>query len=566
MKKIIFLLQIKFVLALSLVHAQTFDRVNVQLNGSPDSLINIVIIGDGYTSAQQTKFVTDATSFTNFFFTRAPYKQYRNFFNVYGIKVISAESGAKHPQTSADAECTAQPFSNPNTYFGSTFDYAGIHRLIVPTDNVNVAAVLAANFPKYDLVVVLSNTTYYGGSGGSLATSTLHTSANLIALHEIGHTFGGLADEYWAGDIYASEHTNMTATSNASMVKWKNWIGAADNAPYSTKVGVYPYGTSGNSALWYKPSNYCMMQYLADYLPYCPVCTETIIENIHSLTKSVLNYTPTILDISSPDESLKFKLTKLLKPEPNTLQIKWQLDGVKIGEDNVDSLSINQQSLSRSIHALKASVMDTTELLRIDNHTTKHVSAVTWNINTIGLPVAFTGFTATAEKQIVKLEWSTSAEINNDHFEIERSVDAIVFSSFKIVKGKGTVNLPQKYTEYDDTPPATVIYYRLSQIDLDGKKTLLGIRAVSLNKNRSGQTMVYPVPADDFIKISGTDYSGKINCVLIDISGKIIYNGDFTVHPNSIITIRPKQKPIPGAYVLRMRGTDLDKSFTVLFE
>ena len=566
MKKIILLILSNCFLFLGTVQAQKFDLIALQDNGSPDTLINLVVMGDGYTADQQSKFVTDATAFTNFFFSRTPYKQYRSYFNVFGIKVISAESGAKHPQTSPDSECKAQPISNPNTYFAATFDAGGIHRLIVPANNANVASVLATNFPKYDLAIVLSNTPYYGGSGGAIATATLNASSNLIAVHEIGHSFVNLGDEYWAGDIYAFERPNMTATSDPSIVKWKNWIGAPDNAPYSTKVGVYPHGTIGMQALWYKPSNYCMMQFLADYLPFCPVCTEATIERIHSLTNAVLDYTPSVLDIASTEEVLKFKLTKLLKPEPNTLQIKWQLDGAKAGKDNVDSILVNQVALSKGIHVLNARVVDTTLLLRVNNHDTKHRSSINWSINTAMLPVTFTGFTAQAENQAVKLQWNTSAEINNDHFEIERSVDGSTFSSFKTIKGKGTVNQPSNYIAYDENPPATLIYYKLSQTDWDGRKTLLGVRSVSLNKNGSNPIMVYPIPAADFIKVSGTGYTGKINFTLIDISGKVIYNEDFNVNTSTIVTIRPKVRPTSGVYILKMLGKDIDKSFTVLFE
>lgn len=566
MKKKIYLFLINVLLLSGLSQGQKFDTVILQQKGSQDTLINIVIMGDGYTAAQQAQFVTDATNFINFFFLRTPFKQYRNYFNVYGIKVISAESGARHPRTSADNDCSQVPVANPNTYFGSTFDTYGIHRLIVPTNNSNVAAVLAANFPKYDLVVLLSNTPYYGGSGGSVATATLNTSANLIALHEIGHSFANLSDEYWAGDMYAREFTNMTATSDASLVKWKNWIGDPDNSPYGTTVGVYPYGTSGTPASWYKPSNYCMMQFLADYLPYCPVCTETIVEKIHSLTSSILSFTPTVLDISSHDELLKFKLSELLKPEPNTLQIKWQMDGAKMGEDNVDSIVVNQRDLPNAIYALSAIVVDTTALVRTANHAAKHQSVVNWKINTSALPVTFLNFTAQAEKNIVRLDWSTSAEINNDHFEIERSVDGITFSLFKIVTAKGTINVPANYTTYDNNPPATIIYYRLSQVDWDGHKSFLGIRAISLATDGSSQAIVYPIPAADFIKISDIDYTGKINCKLMELSGKIIYSKDFWVQPSTILTIQLKTKPASGIYILKMAGNGIDKNFKVFFE
>lgn len=551
--------------AFSNVSAQVFPTFYLQQKGSPDTLINIVVMGDGYTSGEQSKFETDAISFRDYFFSKTPYKQYSDYFNVIGIKVVSAESGATHPQTSSDGECKSQPISSASTYFGVNFDYGGIHRLAVPTKTSDVVNVLAANFPKYDIVVILSNTTYYGGSGGTFATSTLHSTANLISLHEIGHSFGLLADEYWAGDIYAREQPNMTANSNVATVKWKNWLNAGDNSPYNTTVGVYPYGASDNSANWYKPANYCMMQYLADYLPFCPVCVQNIIERIHSYSNPILKYTPTVLDINSTDAKINFKLTELLKPVPNTLLINWQLDGNPLGDYNADSVVITQSELADGPHQLRVTVEDTTSLLRVDNHKTVHSNNVVWNINVSAAPVTFTAFHAKSQKNVVRLEWSTSAEINNDRFELERSSDAVNFTLFAAVKGKGSKSAGFDYLEFDKNPPATIVYYRLSQIDKDGKKSILGIRAVTLDMYGNA-TIVYPVPSNDYLKISGTGYSGKINFSLIDGSGKIIHSEDIMVQPTSIITIQPKTKPAPGVYVLRLKGEGVDTNFKVFFQ
>jgi hypothetical protein len=81
-----------------------------------------------------------------------------------------------------------------DNYFGSAFDSYNIHRLLVPTKTFAINNVLATNVPNYDQVVILVNSPYYGGSGGQFATSSTHTSANEIAIHEIGHSFVGLID------------------------------------------------------------------------------------------------------------------------------------------------------------------------------------------------------------------------------------------------------------------------------------------------------------------------------------------------------------------------------------
>jgi len=119
------------------------------------------------------------------------------------------------------------------------------------------------------------------------------------------------------------------------------------------------------------------MQYLG--MAYCSVCKETIVEKIHSLVNPLVSYQPVSFNVNSPDQFIDFKLTELIKPIPNTLNIKWELDGIGI-KSNVDSVKIDQYLLLKGIHNLTVTVTDTTSLIRVDNHATKHYSLVSWKI------------------------------------------------------------------------------------------------------------------------------------------------------------------------------------------
>lgn len=353
--------------------AQVFQVDTLVYNGSSNKYINIVVLGDGYTSSEQNTFIADVNSLTSYLFGEVPWINYAGYFNVFAIRVISSQSGVKHPNTSSSCSSASPlvPVSNPTTHLGCTFDAYGIHRLVVPQNISNIASVLSANFPNYDQVLVIANSPYYGGSGGTNATSTRAVSSNEITAHEIGHSFSSLSDEYYAGDVYAAEKPNMTQQANPSIVKWKNWIG------YSG-IGVYQHCCGGNSASWYRPHNNCKMRNLG--APYCGVCKEAIIESIHSLVNPVVSYTPSASTISSPGQFIDFKLTELMKPVPNTLNIKWTLDGADISA-NIDSLQLDQNALSNGPHTLVVSVVDTSSMLRVNNHSVVHVSTVTWTIN-----------------------------------------------------------------------------------------------------------------------------------------------------------------------------------------
>jgi len=347
--------------------AQLFETDTLQYKGSPDQFINLVMMGDGYTAAQQAEFVSAAQGLSDYLFTQEPFASYRNYFNVFAIRVISAESGVVHPGTASDCASAQVPVSNPQTFFDTRFDAYGIHRLVVPFNENAIAGVLAENFPAYDQVFIISNSPYYGGSGGPFATSTTNENSNEITAHEIGHSFAYLADEYYAGDIYAIEKPNKTQQNNPSLVKWKNWLGESN-------VGIYQHCCGGQSASWYKPHNNCKMRVL--FAPLCPVCSEAIVEKIHDLADPLVSFTPESA-VNSTQQFLDFRLN-LIRPEPNTLKTEWKLNG-NILAKNTDSIRIDQTVLPDGNYSLTAVITDTTSLVRTDGHASLHFSTVNWN-------------------------------------------------------------------------------------------------------------------------------------------------------------------------------------------
>lgn len=362
-------------LSLQKAVSQSFPVDTLMYHGTSAKYINMVIMGDGYTSSQQNTFITNAQTLSNFLFAQAPWSIYKNYFNVFAIRVVSTQSGAKHAGNASDCFSAIPnvPVSNPTTYFDCRFDSYGIHRLVVPFNTSNLMSVLATNFPNYDQAFVIANSAFYGGSGGTYATSTANTSSNEVSAHEIGHSFANLADEYWAGDIYAAEKPNQTQQTNTNQVKWKNWMN-------TNNIGIFQHSGTTVAQSWYRPHNNCKMRFLNQ--PFCSVCTETIIEKIHSLANPVAAYTPAALTVNSPEQVITFRLSELMKPTPNTLKITWRLNGNAIAT-NRDSVQIDQSSLPNGNSSLVVSVVDTNTLLRVNNHSTLHLSTVTWTINKI---------------------------------------------------------------------------------------------------------------------------------------------------------------------------------------
>jgi len=363
MKHIYPCLCIVFVLLLSSqtsVEGQTFRVDTIQYQGDADYYINLVMLGDGFLESELATFRDYAEDYLNLLFTVDPYSRYRNFFNTFSISVPSNEQGA-----------ATDPSSLIDNYFGSTFNYAGIQRLLVPTNNTAVSNVLANNFPEYDQVFMLVNSSTYGGSGGWVATASLHVDSKEIALHELGHSFADLADEYWAGEQYAREAKNMTQETDLELLSWRNWYG-------DEEIGLFAHA---ESPTWFRPHEYCLMRFLDEDL--CAVCREGIIESIYNLTPPVKTYEPVTNDIDLPSDSLVFKLD-LTYPDPNTLHRTWHLNETLIGED-VDSVIVRASDLGEGVNTLVATITDMSGWLRPLETESYHQTEVEWNVTRAAL-------------------------------------------------------------------------------------------------------------------------------------------------------------------------------------
>ena len=150
---------------------------------------NVVLLAEGFTAAQQSDFNTACTAFVSAFRATPPYDELSPAINVFRVDVSSTDSGADDPVSAGGSGATAR------TFFDATFGGNGIRRLLV-CNTSTALTVAAAQVPEFTVVLVVVNSTVYGGSGGSIGTYSLAGGATEIAIHEMGHTAYGLADEY----------------------------------------------------------------------------------------------------------------------------------------------------------------------------------------------------------------------------------------------------------------------------------------------------------------------------------------------------------------------------------
>lgn len=373
-----------------LQEGQDFPIDTIQYSG-PEA-INFVLLGDGYTAKEQKKFVSSARNLYNALFKKKPMNKYRKWFNLYVIEVISNESGISHPGVLKNGEyvCpegSSMPIQNFDTYFGIHFDAYNIHRLPCPDSSEKIYNLLNALIPDYQMVGILCNTSEYGGAGGSYLTCTLHSSASEIFIHEFGHTFASLADEYYAGDNYLGEHINQTSNKNSRTIKWKHWWGLED-------VGAFPIGGSTKGNSYYKPvDGTCEMEYLNR--EFCPVCREAIVEELHSRVKVIAEYEPSAKTVTMDEEEIRFYITRYYKGLSNKVDFEWTVDGKVLEEETKDSLVLRYSAFDpeRTTHTVRVKANEINTFVKDPKHASKHTSSVIWRVqvdeNVVGV-AAFT--------------------------------------------------------------------------------------------------------------------------------------------------------------------------------
>lgn len=208
-------------------------------NGAPADKVDLAIVGEGYTAAEQEKFKQDLARFSELIFSQEPYQTYRDRFNITGLFKASAESGCDEPSYG----------QFKNTVVGAQFDSFGSERYLL-TDNNRALRDIAAHVP-YDALMIMVNYARYGG-GGIYNLYCTFTSDNqwqqYLCLHEFGHSFSGLADEYYTSAVAYNEfyppgveplEANITALLDPKNLKWKEFVTKKTAVPTLWEKAAY---------------------------------------------------------------------------------------------------------------------------------------------------------------------------------------------------------------------------------------------------------------------------------------------------------------------------------------
>jgi polyhydroxybutyrate depolymerase len=166
------------------------------------------------------------------------------------------------------------------------------------------------------------------------------------------------------------------------------------------------------------------------------------------------------------------------------------------------------------------------------------------------LPVTLTSFTGKRENEDIALTWLTQRELNNKYFEVQRSVDAVTFTIIGTVAGHGNVDITQQYTFTDRQPPAGINYYRLKQVDEDGRSVFSNIIKVSFAPGKLFYSL-YPNPASGIIHITMPSSIVPSAVTVFDVQGKILLH--IAINPYTTFIDIGISKFSPGVYQVNLQ-------------
>lgn len=271
--------------ALLLLEGSAFAKVNtvggatlIHGTGNTDRH-DLVILGDGYTQAQQTQYNTLAKNLVDALFQTDVYKDFPDSFNVWRVNVVSGQSGIDDPLGNIIV----------NSELNLTYNYNGLDRCIGPQADSNSKIFEAAGLPPdFDTILILANSNKWGGCaflGSGYATTFDGDGYTNVAPHELGHAIGFLADEYEndGPTVYSgNEPTALNCTANIKTLKWSSFVVAGTPVPtpeddpkkFGDSVGAFE-GCHYSVEKIYRPQLTCKMR--ESNHGFCKICAKEMI-------------------------------------------------------------------------------------------------------------------------------------------------------------------------------------------------------------------------------------------------------------------------------------------------
>lgn len=340
-------------------------------NGPSGNRVDIVVIGDGYRAPEVvTTFRSDVDALAGYMFgggrLTEPFNRYASFFNLHRVELVSAESGADDGLANIGRD----------TALDAAYAWDGRTERLLYVDEAKTDAVLAKALMgtgiDRDLSLVAVNSSAYGGGAGEYAVFAAgHALAWEIAMHEIGHVFAGLADEYGGYRVHylGAEPSEANITKDPSGAKWDHWIGYTQ--PGIGRIDAYEGGRYADFGL-YRPSVNSKMRELER--PFDAVAREQIVLKIYEEVDPIDWHTDNAVPLVGAG-SLVVQVV-----DPAVIRIEWSVQGVEVLDGSVATFALSDHGYGVGSFSVVARAYDDTDWVRIGREALEQ--RVEWTVET----------------------------------------------------------------------------------------------------------------------------------------------------------------------------------------
>ncbi|WP_428939460.1 M64 family metallopeptidase [Fontivita pretiosa] len=336
-------------------------------NGPSANRVDMVFLGDGYRAADiSTIYSAHINAMLRHFFDEGenPFPRYRNFFNVHRIDVISNQAGADVPPLGIYRD----------TALDARYYYDGVTERLLYVNESKANAALASGLSgagfSAEMKLITVNDTRYGGGGGAYAVyaggNPLSTE---IALHELGHSFSRLADEYGgnSGTYTGAEPNEVNVTKDPTGAKWAHWLGY--DQPGIGLIGAYEGGRYWDRGI-YRPSLNSKMRSLNR--PFDAIAREKIILDIYNYVDPLDTWTSNLATLVDPDTIMVDVV------DPAVIDVQWYIDGTLLAEAAGELFDPQAWNLPIGLHQVMARAYDPTDWVRSNRW--KLEQSVSWSV------------------------------------------------------------------------------------------------------------------------------------------------------------------------------------------
>ena len=306
-------------------------------SGDPGHKVDLVIVGEGYSKTDQEKFKKDLLYYSDLFFTVEPYISRKKDFNITGIYAPSNESGIDEPRQGI----------YKNTVLNGSFNIFDTDRYLLIEDNKTLRNITAQ--VPYDLILIMVNRARYGG-GGIYRWQSVYTAGaprgDYVFLHEFGHAFAGLGDEYYTSEVSYEDfypqgveplRPNLTALLDPDNLKWKDLVSPGIEIPTEWNKLVYDSLSKAFSVITRERKEKIKELADAEATPEKIKGTKDIYDKKIQKLRSEINdfvFNHPLKDKIGAFEGAGYKSEGLYRPTVNSLMLRFDINNISYGKVN----------------------------------------------------------------------------------------------------------------------------------------------------------------------------------------------------------------------------------------